>query len=142
MQALAITLILLLASAGASAEAEAFGATPPEFTVGKFGSNQLATSESVYPARDFLDVCEAEAAGTIAPRQPCSAYISGVFAAMAMATTSENDGESRTCLPAERVPGEQLLEIFIDYARRNPGALDKYRLDAIQDAFVEAFPCL
>lgn len=142
MQARTIALILLLASVGVSTEVEALSTRQSQLTVDKFRSSQLATSDFVYPARDFLDICEAEAAGRTASRRPCSAYISGVFAAMATATDSQNEGKDRTCLPAEHVPGKRLREIFIDYARRNPEALDEHRLDVIQDAFVEAFPCL
>lgn len=135
------TFILVLASVGTPAKVEALSAGISSLPDDKAMSIQPATSEFVYPASDFLEICEAEESGRTGSRRPCSAYIAGVFAAMATTANSQNEGKSDACLPAEAVPGERLREIFIDYVHRHPKTLDEHRLDVVQDAFAEAFPC-
>jgi len=135
--ALALGIFLAVMNSPAGAGTKSHPLSDP--WVNQRPDTRLAASDRVYSARDFLEVCEAEAAGRTGTRRPCAAYISGVFAAKVHFSQSNNkDG---ICAPAKDVPGERLRDIFIDYTRQNPEALDEERLDAINDAFAESFPC-
>jgi hypothetical protein len=64
----------------------------------------------------------------------CSGYVIGALDAYI------NAGDTKICMPAHVTNG-QIVDVFIEYARRNPKARHKQPAIVVWFAMVDAFPC-
>ena len=84
----------------------------------------------------MLQKCEATD-GT-SGRLACAAYMSGTVDALGSIT--ERGWASGICAPKE-VTVEQVVLVYVEWAKRNPAKLHRTASDLVIEALQEAFPC-
>ena len=91
--------------------------------------------------RDLVALCSGQPDDPLYAEalQFCYGYMAGM-AQLHRALVQADDIEPVAC-PQHEVTREALVQVFLDWARANPGAMDELPAESVKRAAVAAWPC-